>query len=100
MNFADIPTRRRFTTAHELGHWMLHRQIYEKDPEQYRYLPRFQHTDGQGPLEQEANAFAANLLVPSRLLRQVVGAAPVSEIADIFRVSRTMMEYRIRDVRR
>ncbi len=100
VNVADIPVRRRFTTAHELGHWMLHSDIYKTDPDQYRFLPRFQHTDRHGPLEQEANAFAASILVPSRLLKEVVGAAPVSELADIFRVSRTMMEYRIQNVRR
>ena len=100
VNMADIFVRRRFTIAHELGHWILHRRLYEENPEEYRFLPRFRHTDDQGPLEREANCFAAHLLVPDRLLIPVVGAATASELADIFHVSRTMMEYRIRDVRR
>lgn len=100
VNIADIFVRRRFTIAHELGHWLLHRDLYEAHPETYGFLPRFQNTDDQGPLEREANCFAAHLLVPNRLLTPVVGAATASELADIFNVSRTMMEYRIRDVRR
>ena len=100
VNVADIPVRRRFTIAHELGHWLLHRDIHEANPQEYRFLPRFQRTDGFGLLEQEANRFAAHLLVPSRLLREVAGVAPASELAEIFRVSRTMMEHRIQNVRR
>lgn len=100
VNAADIFPRRRFTIAHELGHWILHRSFYESDPDRYSFLPRFQHTDDHGPLEQEANCFAAHLLVPGRLLKQVVGAATATELADIFEVSRTMMEFRTRDVRR
>ena len=99
VNAADISPRRRFTTAHELGHWILHREIYKAKPAEYRFLPRFQYPDGYGPLEQEANRFAAHLLVPDRLLKPVVGAATASELADIFQVSRTMMEHRIRNVR-
>lgn len=99
VNVADIFVRRRFTIAHELGHWILHRDLYEANPDEYRFLPRFQHTDDQGPLEQEANRFAAHLLVPDRLLVPVVGAATASALAEIFNVSRTMMEFRIRDVR-
>lgn len=100
VNVADRFERRRFTIAHELGHWILHRDSCESTPEQYSFLPRFQHTDDHGPMEQEANCFAAHLLVPGRLLRQVVGAATATELADIFEVSRTTMEFRISDVRR
>lgn len=98
VNFADIPARRRFTIAHELGHWMLHRGIYHANPEEYRFLPRFQWTDDAGPLEQEANRFAAHLLVPDRLLRPVAKVATASRLADIFGVSRTMMEIRMNSV--
>lgn len=100
VNSADAFVRRCFTIAHELGHWVLHRRFYEENPEEYRFLPRFRHTDDRGPSEREANCFAAHLLVPDRLLVPVVGAATATELADIFHVSRTEMEYRIREVRR
>ena len=100
VNSADTFVRRCFTIAHELGHWVLHRRFYEENPEEYRFLSRFRHTDDRGPSEREANCFAAHLLVPDRLLVPVVGAATATELADIFHVSRTEMEYRIREVRR
>ena len=65
----EWPPRKRFTIAHELGHWILHRagqqalfcrhgSVEEADrPE----LP---------PAEVEANAFAAALLMPADLVRE------------------------------
>ena len=65
------PPRRRFTIGHELGHWCLHRAdrsatfcrhgaVDEREPEQRPPLPM---------AEEEANAFAAALLMPAPLLR-------------------------------
>jgi Zn-dependent peptidase ImmA (M78 family) len=65
----EWPPRRRFTIGHELGHWVMHRaqeqavycrprSISEKERPQ---LP---------PPEEEANAFAAALLMPAHLLRE------------------------------
>lgn len=97
VNKEDPQVRQTFTIAHELGHWMLHRHFFEQHPEKYPVLARFQATDKGNPFEQEANHFAANLLVPMRLLRPVA-RAPVSALATIFQVSKTMMEYRIKNV--
>lgn len=97
VNAEDVAVRRNFTIAHELGHWILHRELFEQHPEQYPVLPRFQSASAGDALEQEANHFAANLLVPSRLLKPIVGA-PVSALASIFMVSKTMMEYRLKNV--
>src|SRR5207244_4499292 len=65
------PPRRRFTIAHELGHWSLHR-----DAEQAVYCrstsidPTYADARPLLPLaEEQANAFAAALLMPARLLR-------------------------------
>lgn len=99
VNKADIPERQRFTIAHELGHWMLHRPVFEGNPEQYPILPRFQSVDKNNAFEQEANAFASELLVPQHLLTQVRHAPPAA-LADVFNVSRTMMEYRLKNVGR
>jgi Zn-dependent peptidase ImmA (M78 family) len=98
VNKDDRTERQFFTIAHELGHWMLHRDIFLAHPDRYPVLPRFQNVDAHSPMEKEANCFAANLLVPARLLRPVM-SAPVSSLASIFRVSRTMMEFRVNNVR-
>lgn len=64
----EWPGRRRFTIGHEVGHWVLHRRfgdglfcrrsaLLEEQPEP---IP---------PAEDEANAFAAALLMPAGLVR-------------------------------
>lgn len=97
VNAEDIRARQMFTMAHELGHWILHRDILLRNPAMYPVLPRFQEADSSNPLEKEANAFAAQLLVPTRLLAPVRDA-PVSALANIFGVSRAMMENRVKNV--
>ena len=97
VNRDDSVERQAFTIAHELGHFILHRQEFEKNPSRYAVLPRFSDPNKDDPLEKEANKFAACLLVPERLLMPVRGAG-VSRLAEIFRVSRTMMEYRVRNI--
>ena len=99
VNRSDNLERQIFTVAHELGHWLLHKDIYESDPERYNVLPRFSNPFRDGPLEQEANRFAASLLVPKRLLVPVLHA-PVSTLSEIFLVNRALMERRIKDVRK
>lgn len=97
VNQDETLERQAFTMAHELGHWELHRAIFLQEPERYPVLPRFSAPNQSDPLEKEANKFAACLLVPARLLRPVKDA-PVSDLASIFGVSRTMMEFRVKNV--
>lgn len=98
VNDDDAVERQMFTIAHELGHWVLHKPIFEADPDRYPVLPRFQSPDRSDPLEKEANSFAANLLVPERLLKPVMSAS-VASLASAFNVSLTMMEFRLKNVR-
>jgi hypothetical protein len=66
------PARRRFTIAHELGHWRLHRDaergvycrstsIEPEAPVEHAPIP---------PAEGEANIFAAAVLMPARLVQE------------------------------
>lgn len=96
VNRDDSPQRQAFTMAHELGHWVMHREFFVAHPEKYPVLPRFSDPNRNDPMEKEANKFAACLLVPDRLLRPVKGAS-VSALAGVFGVSRTMMEYRVKN---
>jgi len=98
VNDADTVSRQMFTIAHEFGHWMLHRPIFEADPDRYPVLPRFHDPNRNDPLEKEANSFAANILVPERLLKPV-RSAPVAALANAFGVSISMMEFRLKNVR-
>jgi Zn-dependent peptidase ImmA (M78 family) len=98
VNASDVTQRQTFTIAHELGHWVLHRRLFEANPKSYQIFPRFQDVDSHNIYEQEANHFAANLLVPLRLLKPVKEAS-VSSLASAFAVSRSMMEYRLQNVK-
>jgi Zn-dependent peptidase ImmA (M78 family) len=97
VNKDDHSNRQSFTIAHELGHWVLHKDLFEADPDSYALLPRFHKPDRANTMEQEANHFAANLLVPAKLLLPVK-TAPVSSLANVFGVSKTMMEFRLKNV--
>lgn len=56
--------RRRFTFAHELGHFMCHRNIRNRFEDTEENLNDFRDT-----LEAEANLFASWLLMPANLVR-------------------------------
>ena len=96
VNAEDKFEGQTFTIAHELGHWILHRQFFEADPESYQILPRFQQTPTGDAFELEATLFAVNLLVPQWLLEPVKHAT-VATLSELFLVSRTMMEYRLKN---
>jgi hypothetical protein len=62
------PARRRFTIAHELGHWSLHR---DSERSVYCRSAVVDPDPARPPLplsEEQANAFAAAVLMPARLL--------------------------------
>lgn len=66
--------RLRFTVAHELGHWVLHRDYATRVKfESFEQFAR--HFKGEDPsrywLEQEANEFAGRLLVPIERLQEL-----------------------------
>lgn len=61
INANHHPTRQRFTIAHELGHYILHRN-QQTDFVDSTY---FRKEDTQNSMEFEANRFASELLMPS-----------------------------------
>ncbi len=93
VNKDDSPNRQRFTIAHELGHYIMH-QDYVKDESKYNVLLRVPLRDkGYTSEEQEANCFAANLLVPKELLEKYKNI-PNTIKASIFAVSEDVIKYR------
>ncbi|MBL6932288.1 MAG: ImmA/IrrE family metallo-endopeptidase [Rhodospirillales bacterium] len=79
----DKEGRLAFTMAHEIGHWQLHRPLYELEK---MSLSLFQSQDGKtatpaivcraksgkAPAEWQADQFAARLLMPSAAIRSAV----------------------------
>lgn len=64
VNRDQARTRQRFTIAHELGHYVLHRRQLADVHLQRGYRA----SQGDDPTEIEANAFAAELLMPRALV--------------------------------
>lgn len=86
-------TRRRFTIAHELGHFYLHRELIGDgitDDGLYRSRLR-------GRFESQANRFAANLLMPRKLVWEFIaqGVDTVEELAEKFEVSKSAMSIQL-----
>lgn len=104
VNALHVRTRQRFSVAHELGHHMLHggRELFvDKD-----YLVSFRDSKsahGTDPLEIEANQFAAELLMPADLVREVLTRQPMDidddaalrQLAAQFDVSLSAMSIRL-----
>lgn len=82
----DSPTRQRFTLAHELGHCIMHREYYRNGI--LERIDMFRNPENHSQEEVEANAFAANLLMPEQMVREMWKRWESTEIlADIFKVS-------------
>jgi Zn-dependent peptidase ImmA (M78 family) len=75
VNEKDSPKRKRFTIAHELGHHYLHSQnpLYVDKVFAVRLRDHIS-SEAVSSEEIEANAFAAELLMPSRMILQDIGA--------------------------
>jgi Zn-dependent peptidase ImmA (M78 family) len=79
---ADQEGRLSFTFAHEVGHWVLHRDLAVSSPLRDGY-PRILCREAEAglPLEWQANCFAACLMMPESALRdtfrQLYGDAPL-----------------------
>lgn len=102
VNALDPNTRQRFTIAHELGHYMLHRHLVGDgvdDDRAYRSTEVGKyHNTLIGPKEEtEANKFAANLLMPRNAITKERKRLQdsVSEMAKLFQVSEHAMSIRM-----
>jgi Zn-dependent peptidase ImmA (M78 family) len=94
LNANDTRNRKRFTCAHELGHFIRRTER----PEQYEYIDYRDSRSSNGTEEEErfANSFAANLLMPFSLVKQFHRQGlPDFRMAQKFGVSRESMQYRL-----
>lgn len=106
-NITQSRVRRRFTIAHELGHYELHRQqsslFTDKDYKAFFRSSFSSDSITSQQMEQEANTFAASILMPANLLKQQIEKTgldlssedDIKRLAKIFDVSSTAMYYRL-----
>lgn len=95
VNQDEAGVRQTFTVAHELGHKILHDEWARS--EAYKVLWRDPRRQSKDRREQEANAFAANLLMP-RAMVSGYKDYPVGVVAKIFAVSEDVARYRLRNL--
>ena len=93
VNGAEPPQRRRFTLAHELGHWICQCLDGAAAPI-YCRAEEVSLDPAVKALEREANVFAAELLMPEKEVRAVWVGDP-DACAERFDVSGEAMRWRL-----
>lgn len=102
-----LEQRKRFTIAHELGHFFLH-----LNAEQSSFIDNQQtmsRTESYWhPIEAQANDFAARLLMPLELIikeaeelvkdEDIEEENFITELANTFKVSKIAMTYRLKNI--
>jgi Zn-dependent peptidase ImmA (M78 family) len=110
LNALDAPTRQRFTIAHEIGHFILHKDLLDKGEEFVDNIKQpfngvlhrttgKPHQQEERKREVEANEFAANLLMPGETFKSVWNQNEVIEpVAEYFNVSSAAATIRAKDL--
>lgn len=92
VNSLHHPNRQRFTIAHEIGHYLLHR---DHAPFEDGLLFR---NDSRDAREREANQFAALVLMPAPQFNAALVEGNIEDVAKRFKVSQQAAEYRRQSV--
>jgi Zn-dependent peptidase ImmA (M78 family) len=109
VNAGHSQARRRFTVAHELGHYLLHEgEVVHFDGERPGFTVNLRNQEsatGESDLEREANLFAAELLMPARFLERDLPkvrridlldeALVLKELAEEYKVSVQALTFRL-----
>jgi len=105
VNADHHPNRRNFTTAHELGHYLLHDFDDVHVDRDFRvWLRNDASSQGTDIEEKEANLFAAELLMPQHFLARdveeigtidLMDEAVLQELASKYGVSTQAMTFRL-----
>lgn len=92
----ETPNRKAFTVAHELGHFFLHE---DRETDVFLREQILNLTEENRENEQEANWFAASLLMPEKLVRQYYTfIKDIDDLSTLFGVSPTAVYYRLKNL--
>lgn len=94
INAAQAKVRQRFTVAHEIAHFVLHKSFIGDGIVEDALLRAEGFTNS---LERQANAMAADILMPRKLISEAQdkGIVEIPALASHFNVSRDAMSYRL-----
>jgi Zn-dependent peptidase ImmA (M78 family) len=99
VNARHHPNRQRFTIAHELGHFLLHRESFYEEVHVDRAIKVMLRSDlssqGVNIEEIEANAFAAELLLPAEFLKQDLAELGTVDVEDEHALKQLARRYRV-----
>lgn len=94
VNGNHVETRRRFTIAHEIAHFILHENLIGDGIVEDALL----RAGGlSNSIERQANSLAANILMPWDLIESArdENITSIEDLSALFNVSRDAMSYRI-----
>jgi Zn-dependent peptidase ImmA (M78 family) len=99
VNKSHHANRQRFSIAHEIGHFLLHAKGDQLFVDRSFYRNQASSV-GESRQEVEANAFAASLLMPSKLVKEDLPDDDdpelyVARLASTYAVSELAMTYRL-----
>ncbi|MCB1470531.1 MAG: ImmA/IrrE family metallo-endopeptidase [Rhizobiaceae bacterium] len=102
VNRNESRERQRFTIAHELSHYLLHRHVIDSSPDGITDNVLYR-SGAPERIEYEANRLAADLVMPLELVEDklkrefggVVTEATIESLAASFGVSKAAMEIRL-----
>ena len=107
VNALHHPNRQRFTIAHEVGHLLMHRHQIEQEvhvDKTFLMLRRdAESSSGINDIEVEANAFAAEVLMPENLVINALKNESfdidddsfIAQLAKKFKVSTQAIQFRL-----
>ena len=96
VNSSHHPRRQRFTLAHELGHF-----VYHKDEDNQFDDTTFFRGVSNDNIESKANEFASELLMPEDVVRNLIDIENIRNIENLskhFDVSAAAMLYRVKEL--
>ncbi len=95
VNKEHHPNRQRYTIAHELGHFCLHRHLKQRFEDKIF----FRGGEPNKP-EWQANEFASSILMPEREFKDMIrsGVRNVEELAKEFQVSTLALRIRAKNI--
>lgn len=104
VNALEPITRQRFTAAHELAHYLLHRDLMGDGKRMHRHVDTlYGGGESSGDVifkrshEIEANRIAAQIVMPKKLVEQEYAKSPdAAALAKTFGVSQAAMEIRLK----
>lgn len=93
VNQKHSSNRQRYTIAHELGHYCLHKDFIKE----FNDTTFFRKEKDWTSREYEANQFAANLLMPKENVERALdnNIITIKELSDVFGVSMIAMKNRL-----